>query len=86
MKAPKTRWECTACGYQTAKWLGKCPSCGGWNTIEESVVAAPAANDSRAMLIGNISGNGEPKLLNELDMPDYMRSKSGMNELDRVLG
>ena len=85
MKTPKTRWECIECGYQTSKWMGKCPGCGAWNTIEESV-AIPAVNDNRASLIGNIGGTGEPKLLSELEMPDYMRSKSGMNELDRVLG
>ena len=85
MKTPKTRWECIECGYQTSKWMGKCPGCGAWNTIEESV-AVPTVNDNRASLIGNIGGTGEPKLLSELEMPDYMRSKSGMNELDRVLG
>ena len=85
MKTPKTRWECIECGYQTSKWMGKCPGCGAWNTIEESV-AIPAVTDTRASLIGSIGGTGEPKLLSELEMPDYMRSKSGMNELDRVLG
>ena len=85
MKTPKTRWECIECGYQTSKWMGKCPGCGAWNTIEESV-SIPAVNDNRASLIGNIGGTGEPKLLSELEMPDYMRSKSGMHELDRVLG
>lgn len=85
MKTPKTRWECIECGYQSSKWLGKCPGCGAWNTMEESV-SAPVVNDNRASLIGNIGGTGEPKLLSELEMPDYMRSKSGMNELDRVLG
>ena len=87
MKNTKTtRWECTACGYTSSKWLGKCPGCGGWNTIEEVPVIPEAADDRRASLLGNIGGSGEPKPLEELEMPDYLRSPSGMDELDRVLG
>ena len=86
MKEPKTRWECIECGYVAPKWMGKCPRCGAWNSFEESVEAAAAVNDKRASLIGNIGGTGEPKKLGELEMPEYIRSKSGMDELDRVLG
>ena len=87
MKEPKTRWECIECGYVASKWMGKCPRCGAWNSFEESVgIPANSAADKRASLIGNIGGTGEPKPLSELEAPDYIRSRSGMDELDRVLG
>ena len=86
MKAPKTRYECTECGYSTSKWMGRCPRCGAWNTIEEAPPEIETVEDKRASLIGNIGGTGKPQLLSELEMPEYLRSKSGMDELDRVLG
>ena len=82
----KTKWECIECGYQSASWYGKCPSCGAWDTLEEITEIDKPSNDARASLIGNIGGTGVPKPLNELDMPEYIRNKSGMSELDRVLG
>ena len=39
MAKVKRAFFCTECGYETPKWLGKCPSCGAWNTISEHVVA-----------------------------------------------
>ncbi|MZQ62313.1 DNA repair protein RadA, partial [Staphylococcus pseudintermedius] len=36
MAKTKTIFECTACGYQSPKWMGKCPNCGAWNSMEES--------------------------------------------------
>ena len=80
-----TRYECLSCGFSQVKWFGKCPKCGGWD-IEEALPEPDVAEDPRRSLIGNIGGTGEPKLLSELEMPDYIRSKSGMSELDRVLG
>ena len=42
MKAPKSIFVCTECGYETPKWMGKCPSCAAWNSFEEQLPAAPA--------------------------------------------
>ena len=43
-RAPKSVYACTACGAQSGKWVGQCPDCGAWNTLQESVAApAPAA-------------------------------------------
>ncbi|MBQ7161913.1 MAG: DNA repair protein RadA [Clostridia bacterium] len=86
MKTKPTRYECTACGYSTSKWMGKCPRCGAWNTIEEVPAEIEEVEDRRRSLIGNIGGTGAPTLLKELEMPEYIRSGSGMDELDRVLG
>ncbi|RIL78156.1 DNA repair protein RadA, partial [Staphylococcus equorum] len=37
MAKKKVIFECTACGYQSPKWMGKCPNCGAWNSMEESL-------------------------------------------------
>ena len=48
MAKPKTIYRCTECGYESAKWNGKCPSCGAWNTLEEDVpLPAQAVGNSR---------------------------------------
>ena len=83
MKAPKTVYICAECGHKSAKWLGKCPSCGAWNTFEEET-EAPAAATVRTNAIG-IADNHAVTFA-ELEMPDYMRDTTGLAELDRVLG
>ena len=48
MAREKTVFACTACGYETARWVGRCPSCGAWNTMEEGVVTPSASKASAA--------------------------------------
>ncbi len=82
MKTPKTLFVCTACDYQSAKWLGKCPSCGAWNSFEEEAPMPEVRANSRA-------AKGETVRavpITDLTLPSYMRSATGMGELDRVLG
>ena len=83
MKAPKTYYICSECGQKSAKWLGKCPTCGAWNTFEEEA-EAPSQATTRSSAIG-ISDN-HAVTFTELEMPDYMRDETGLSELDRVLG
>ena len=47
---PKDRavFACTACGYETPRWAGRCPGCGAWNTLEEAIAAAPAGKTAGA--------------------------------------
>ncbi len=82
MKAPKSSFVCTECGYSSPKWLGKCPSCGAWNTLEEEELTLPAT--------GRAAASRPPAMpavpLSTLELPSYMRSETGMGELDRVLG
>lgn len=81
---PKTVFICGECGAQSSKWLGKCPTCGSWNSFtEETLEEQPAAPVKRKALL---AGDDTPEPLSELDLPDYMRSPSGSAELDRVLG
>ncbi len=71
-------YVCAECGYQSTKWLGKCPSCGNWNCFEERAVERES-NQSRSF--------GEmPKPIGEIDLNDAPRIPSGSGELDRVLG
>ena len=83
MKAPKTVYICAECGHKSAKWLGKCPTCGAWNSFEEET-DAPVSAVTRANAIG--VADNHAVTFSELEMPDYMRDNTGLDELDRVLG
>ena len=80
MKGQKTVFVCRECGNTTAKWYGKCPACGEWNTLEEEVVSATAAKASVSR------EHNRAERFSELSLPTYLRTKTGMGELDRVLG
>lgn len=86
----KTIYVCKSCDYQTSQWLGKCPSCGAWNSFEEETydddkAAAADKKSVRRTLLARDFGESEPMLLSE-NVPDYLRSSTGMGEFDRVLG
>jgi DNA repair protein RadA/Sms len=77
----KTIFVCQNCGAQSPKWIGKCSSCGGWNTfVEERFSDAPAA--SREIVVNR----EDPVLLSQINGKDIPRLKTGIGELDRVLG
>ncbi len=88
MKGIKTVYVCSECEYQSPKWLGKCPHCGSWNSFVEDVIeSTPTASPSaqrRLSLVG--SGNSKATKFSELDTPSYIRTTTGVGELDRVLG
>ena len=87
MKSPKTIYVCTECGAQSAKWLGKCPHCGKWNTlIEEVLQIEPEKASARRPSMGGSLTDNKATPYGKLATPAYMRSKSGLGELDRVLG
>lgn len=80
----KVMYQCTQCGYESPKWTGKCPGCGEWNTMLETVkdpVSAQRGGLVRAL--GNIS---KPLPINEISTEDEHRYHTGLSELDRVLG
>ncbi|MBI4685195.1 MAG: DNA repair protein RadA [Nitrospirae bacterium] len=74
----KTFFQCQACGYVSPKWVGKCPDCGEWNTIVEE------KKESRPR--GIPAGKTEPQPLNTITSGREKRTKTGIKELDRVLG
>lgn len=77
----KKIYFCSACGNETARWQGQCPSCGAWNTIGE----APSAPRSPIGAPRSVR-RAEPKRLSELDASEETRFPTGVRELDRVLG
>ncbi|MFZ5800280.1 MAG: DNA repair protein RadA, partial [Candidatus Omnitrophota bacterium] len=77
----KTVFVCQNCGAQSAKWLGKCNSCGGWNTfVEEGISDAPAASREA------FTTREEPVRLSQITGVAAHRLRIGIEELDRVLG
>ena len=81
--AVKSVYICSECGYESAKWYGKCPSCGEWNTMEEHVPSVTAKGNgvkSRAAAISSV------KKLSEINSDIEKRILTGVNEFDRVLG
>ena len=87
MKGTKTVYICSECEYENPKWLGKCPRCSSWNSFVEDVVEkAPASvtMPKRTAVIN--SGNNKASKFSELQTPEYIRSSTGLSELDRVLG
>lgn len=85
MPKEKVCFACTSCGYETARWAGKCPGCGAWNTMEETVTAA--AVEGKAKSARQRPGTGAAAMLLK-DIPEdaALRTTTGISELDRVLG
>ena len=85
MKA-KTMFYCTECGNETAKWAGKCPACGAWNTIVEQPEATKAILKSAGKTVRAGQGIRRACPVTELKADEEIRFPTGMGELDRVLG
>ncbi len=75
----KTIYACTECGAESAKWYGRCPACGAWNSLEEQVQAAATTG-------GNRASRGSVQAITAISPRDRQRYLTGMKELDRVLG
>lgn len=87
MKGPKTIFVCTECGAQSPKWMGKCPHCGKWNTMAEEIFQTePEKSPARRPSMGVTLSDNKATAYGKLTTPSYMRSESGLSELDRVLG
>lgn len=82
MAKAKTVFFCTECGNETAKWQGRCPACGAWNTIEEHI-SKPAPAGNRPAPVGM---SRTAQRLSQVTSDDELRFCTGMGELDRVLG
>lgn len=79
----KTVFFCTNCGNETLKWMGRCPSCGAFNTMEEHVEKPVSVGKAKASPIG---ARRMPQRIREVDCDAEIRFTTGMGELDRVLG
>lgn len=81
-KRSKTTYVCQECGQSSAKWFGRCPGCGAWNTMTEEL----AAGKGERGLLAVVSSASPPRPIGEVETEDMPRFHTGSTELDRVLG
>jgi DNA repair protein RadA/Sms len=85
MTKPRTVFACQECGSQSAKWLGRCPDCGAWNSLVEERAdesgGAPAGGHRYA-----VNGGAPARLYAEIEIEQHARLSTGIDEFDRVLG
>ena len=84
----KSVFYCTSCGYESPKWMGRCPACGEWNTFKEApsqskVASSPSLSSG---LFGSVSSDVTPKPLSEIDSGGEQRIRLSISEVDRLLG
>lgn len=82
----KSLYVCTQCGYETAKWMGKCPGCNAWNTLEEQEVLPQPKSQKAKLNPGSAISSGDIYRIDAIDTTDEIRYFTGVGELDRVLG
>lgn len=80
----KTAWFCTSCGNESPKWMGKCPSCGEWNTMVEETVATGKKAGHQSVSIPGVSH--KPMSLSDIESIHESRISLNNAELDRILG
>lgn len=83
MAKTKTKFVCQNCGYTTAKWMGRCPECGTWDSLAEEL-ETPASCPQQSFLMPKEAP--KPKTLDKVMLTEVERLKTGINEFDRVLG
>lgn len=87
MAKAKAAYFCQNCGAQAPKWVGKCPSCGEWNTYVEELIQPDSKNRKLKLFTkGEEKGNNKPILLQEVGLKDFPRIQVPGKELARVLG
>ena len=79
----KTVFFCTACGNETPKWMGRCPACGEFNTMQEHVEKPAVVGKVKTAPVGL---SRKPQPISQVDSGSEIRFFTGMGELDRVLG
>lgn len=84
MAKSKSLYICSECGYESAKWYGKCPGCGEWNTMNEQVVSVSAGSSKAKRNSGAYAA--KVMRLNEISGDIERRISTGVSEFDRVLG
>ena len=77
----KTVFVCNECGYESTKWLGKCPACNSWNSFFEQKIIESKNNEKKAT-----KEKVKPQKLNSYEAKETLRTSTGFEELDRVLG
>ena len=80
-KPAKTIFTCQTCGYQTPKWMGKCPDCDEWQSLVEEIIT-----DRSGLTESGIRSGSEPVPINQVELASEYRMLTHIEELDRVLG
>ncbi len=85
MAEAKKAYVCRECGYDAPKWLGKCPSCGAWNTFDELVVAKKGSSVAAAVTSSAVP-KAKPQRVQDIQTGETKRIDVGQSEVNRVLG
>lgn len=85
MAEAKKAYVCRECGYDAPKWLGKCPSCGAWNTFDELVVAKKGSLVAAAVTSSAVP-KAKPQRVQDIKAGETKRIDIGQSEVNRVLG
>ncbi len=80
----KTVYICSECGYETPRWLGQCPNCNEWNTLNEEIKTVVKESSVKRSLVGSNRGKAYP--LSQITADTGHRYNTGLKELNRVLG
>ena len=86
MAKQRSTFYCQSCGYESAKWLGKCPSCSAWNTFAEEVTVKEEAGKNEWRQENGRTRQGKAKTLAEVEPTEDIRIITVDEELNRVLG
>ncbi len=83
MAKVKKAYFCRNCGYEAAKWIGRCPSCGEWNTFTEEVIAKESTDKAAALMR---LPRSHPQTIDQIEDREHRRIDLGNKEVNRVLG
>ncbi|MEA3317097.1 MAG: DNA repair protein RadA, partial [Bacteroidota bacterium] len=78
----KTVYICQECGIEVSKWVGRCPSCGAWNSIVEHKVS----KSNKSKTTDAYHEKSKPQLISDIKLNSEHRIISGINEFDRIIG
>ena len=88
MKGLKTVYVCSSCSHTSPRWLGKCPSCGTWNSFVEDVISTSPEKEQKQSksTAYSLPRDFSATEFSKLEISEFMRIDTGLSELDRVLG
>ena len=83
MKKEKTIFKCSKCGYESIRWMGKCPECGTWGSLDEKILSSKTEGGKKGQ---SVVDRPTPIKLSAIDIDESQRIKTSMDEFNRVLG
>ena len=85
MAKVKKAYFCRECGFEAPKWLGKCPSCGAWDTFTEEIISKPTTSSAISVAVEDIP-HIPPQRVGEIERSTHRRLDLHNSEVNRVLG